>query len=332
MYRSAIAALLLLAACTTAPGVTPTTTAPTAPIATTTTSTSTTTTSTTLPSTSTTSTTIPPLDRSDAATLERLHVDLDVLLAMGPRVSGSPAEEAAAQHFADQITAITGGPAGVEPFPLPSGTTSWNVWSPEIGSGDRLILIGAHLDSVSGSPGADDNGSGVVSILELLRRLAEDPPSETRVVVVGFGAEERIGNLGHHHGSRYAVARLKEQDALPDLMLSVDMVGVGGQIVCTDFREGDPEFANDLVEVAAGVGIELPRLSRGEISDHVPFARAGVLAAHLWRPDNPNFHQPGDDRVSDDALLENLRLLEAIIAHLSPPPIPPPPDPGTHHT
>ena len=326
-----LTALLLLASCASGSNAATTTSILPTTITTQATTTTSSTSNTTIPPTTTT-TTIPRLDRTDAGALGRLHADLDVLLAMGPRVAGSPAEEAAAQHFADQVTAITGSPARVEPFSLPTGGTSWNVWSPEIGSGDRLILIGGHLDSVTGSPGADDNASGVISILELLRRLAEDPPSQIRVVVVGFGAEERIGNLGHHFGSRHAVGVLEDQAALPDLMLSVDMVGLGGQIVCTDFRDGDPGFADELVGVAAGVGVELPRRSLGEISDHVPFARAGVLAAHLWRPDNPHFHQPGDDQVSDEALIENLLLLEALITHLSPPPVPPPPDAGSHQT
>ncbi|HSM02542.1 MAG TPA: M20/M25/M40 family metallo-hydrolase, partial [Acidimicrobiia bacterium] len=280
----------------------------------------------------TTTTTIPRLDRGDTATIERLQADLDVFLAMGPRVSGSPAEEASAQHFAERATTITGAPARIEEFPLPTGATSWNVWSAEVGSGDRLLVIGSHLDSVAGSPGADDNASGAIVILELLRRLAEEPPLDLRVVIVGFGAEERIGSHGHHFGSRYAVGVLEEQDALPDLMLSVDMVGFGPTLVCVSFQGHDPSFADAIAAVATDADIAIERRTRGEISDHVAFARAGVPAAHLWRDGNPDFHRPGDDHVNDEALLENLRLLEAIVAHLSPPPAPPPSDAGTHAT
>ena len=40
------------------------------------------------------------------------------------------------------------------------------------GSTPEIILIGAHYDSVFGSPGANDNGSGVAAMLALARRFA----------------------------------------------------------------------------------------------------------------------------------------------------------------
>ena len=58
---------------------------------------------------------------------------------------------------------------------------------------------------------------------------------------------------------------------------------------------------------------EVRRLSRGEISDHVAFARVGVPSAHLWRPDNPAWHTPEDGSVSEAALLDTLRVLEALV-------------------
>jgi hypothetical protein len=333
MTQRAIAVLLVLvAACSGDPDAASTPAAAVVPVttqATTTSTTASTTTSTTLVPTTTT-TTLPPLDRSAAATLERLHADLAVLLAMGPRVSGSPAEEATAAHFAYQASMITGRDSRIEPFTLPTGAISHNAWSSEVGRGDRLLIIGSHLDSVVGSPGADDNASGAILILELLRRLAEDPPTGIRVRVVGFGAEERIGGLGHHHGSRFAADRLEERDELPDLMLSVDMVGWGPAITSVSFRGHDTWFADELVLIGADAGIEITRQSRGEISDHVAFARAGVPAALFHRGGNPDYHQPGDDHVIDEILLENVRLLEAIIEHLSPPPPPPAPGAGAY--
>ena len=287
---------------------------------------------TSIPATTTTTTTVPPLDTTDAATLQRLRADLAVLMANGPRVSGSVAEEAAAEHFARQVTAITGSEAGIETFTLPTGSTSRNVWSSEVGRGGPLLVIGSHLDSVASSPGADDNASGAVVILELLRRLVEDPPTGLRVVVVGFGAEETIPGLGHHHGSRHAAARLEEEGGLPDLMLSVDMVGFGRTLVCGSLRGHDGSFADEVAVIAVDAAVDITRRVRGEISDHAPFARAGVPSAHLWRDGNPAYHTPNDDEVSDAALAEGLRLLEAMIAHLSPHPPEPPPGAGARPT
>ena len=96
-------------------------------------------------------------------------------------------------------------------------------------------------------------------------------------------------------------------------MVSVDMVGVGDRVHAVDFQGIESQMADDIVTAAASVGIDVIRRSRGDISDHVPFALAGVPAALLWRGDNPNYHQAGDDLVEDEALLENLRILEALI-------------------
>ncbi|KOG70807.1 peptidase M28 [Streptomyces antibioticus] len=62
------------------------------------------------------------------------------------------------------------------------------------------VLIGAHLDSVSGSPGADDNASGVAVVLEtarLLGRLPVAPP----VTLAVFDMEE-LGLIGARHAAR----------------------------------------------------------------------------------------------------------------------------------
>jgi len=54
---------------------------------------------------------------------------------------------------------------------------------------EEIIIIGAHYDSVVGSPGANDNGSGVAGILEIARRLYGQPLSRT-IRFVAFVNEE----------------------------------------------------------------------------------------------------------------------------------------------
>jgi Zn-dependent M28 family amino/carboxypeptidase len=53
----------------------------------------------------------------------------------------------------------------------------------------EIILVGAHYDSVLGSPGADDNGSGVAALLEMSRYFAGEAPERT-VRFVAFVNEE----------------------------------------------------------------------------------------------------------------------------------------------
>lgn len=54
---------------------------------------------------------------------------------------------------------------------------------------DEIIVIGAHYDSVEGSPGADDNGSGVAALLAIARAVAADHFART-VRFVAFVNEE----------------------------------------------------------------------------------------------------------------------------------------------
>jgi Zn-dependent M28 family amino/carboxypeptidase len=246
----------------------------------------------------------------------RMQGDLAVLLANGPRVSGTPAERAAAEYFARTAARITGGGSTMQPVPLPGDAVSSNVWAAEVGSGDGLLVVGAHLDSVAGAPGADDNGSGLVVTLELLRRLVEHPPSNLRVLVVGFGAEERIGGSGHHFGSRRAVQEMEAGGVLPDLMLSVDMVGVGADLYSAHLDGHDPYLADGIVAASDAAGITVTRRTRGEISDHAAFARAGVPAALLMRGDDPAFHSPADVTASTAALLGAVDAAEALVGYL----------------
>ena len=92
------------------------------------------------------------------------------------------------------------------------------------------VLIGAHYDSVRGTPGADDNASGVAALLEAARLLAPESSTAT-IEFVAFNLEEsqdttyRVGSRHHaaqarRKGIRYAGALVLEMvgytDARPD--------------------------------------------------------------------------------------------------------------------
>ncbi|KUN18208.1 peptidase M28 [Streptomyces antibioticus] len=70
---------------------------------------------------------------------------------------------------------------------------------PGAGAGPTVV-VGAHLDSVSGSPGADDNASGVAVLLETARLLAA-APVPARVVLAVFDMEE-LGLIGARQAAR----------------------------------------------------------------------------------------------------------------------------------
>ncbi len=84
------------------------------------------------------------------------------------------------------------------------------------------LIVGAHFDSVSHSPGADDNATGVASLLEAARIFAALAPSQENAFVefAAFNLEE-YGMVG----SRSYAQKLKRA-GVPILgMLSLEMIG-----------------------------------------------------------------------------------------------------------
>jgi len=88
----------------------------------------------------------------------------------------------------------------------------------------EIILLGAHYDTVRGSPGADDNASGVAALLEISRLLAAAEPART-VRFVAFANEELPFFMRDDMGSLvYArAARARGDDVR--LMISLEMLG-----------------------------------------------------------------------------------------------------------
>jgi aminopeptidase YwaD len=152
------------------------------------------------------------------------------------------------------------------------------------------VVFGGHLDSVPGSPGANDNASGSAVVLELARTLAQRDPSQRPQTLrfVLFGAEE-LGLFG----SRYYVDSLPEVDRRAIVaMINLDMVGVGDA-----WRFGG---SDDLVQRALGATTDLGERAlplRGPLSsasDHASFIDRGVPALFIHRVDDPNYHTGGD--------------------------------------
>lgn len=82
-----------------------------------------------------------------------------------------------------------------------------------------LIILGAHFDSVQGTPGADDNASGVAVLLEAARLLAR-ARLNSQLLFCAFNLEEL-----NMIGSGYFAKKLKSGGAKVDAMISLEMVG-----------------------------------------------------------------------------------------------------------
>lgn len=95
---------------------------------------------------------------------------------------------------------------------------------PGIAMPDQIIIVGAHYDTVLGSPGANDNGSGVASLLELSRLLAGMKPART-IRLVAFTNEEPPFFLRLDMGSRVYASRSRSRNENIVGMLSLETMG-----------------------------------------------------------------------------------------------------------
>ncbi|MEG4349190.1 M28 family peptidase [Microcoleus sp. LAD1_D3] len=182
------------------------------------------------------------------------------------------------------------------------------------------IVIGAHYDTVPGSPGADDNATGVAVLLELARDIASGP-LKYPVQLVAFDMEE-YGYLGSsHHAATY-----KQQQESIRLMISLEMLGYcnhnpNSQSYPAGLKYFYPNSGNfialigtlrtvpDLINLSgkirkSGQPCEwLPVPNRGLIvpdtrrSDHVPFWDNGypaIMVTDTANMRNPHYHRESD--------------------------------------
>lgn len=91
-------------------------------------------------------------------------------------------------------------------------------------NGSEILIIGAHYDTVPGTPGADDNASGVAGLLELARLNAVSPASRT-VRFVAFTLEEPPLFKTRHMGSYIYAEGLKKEKVRIEGMISLEMIG-----------------------------------------------------------------------------------------------------------
>jgi hypothetical protein len=92
------------------------------------------------------------------------------------------------------------------------------------GRADEIVVIGAHYDSVEGSPGANDNGTGTAALLALARSFVGQHPSRT-LRFVAFVNEEPPYYYTSDMGSWVYARRSRERNEKIVSMLSLETIG-----------------------------------------------------------------------------------------------------------
>lgn len=160
------------------------------------------------------------------------------------------------------------------------------------GNPNKVIVVGAHLDSVSRGPGINDNGSGSGTILEIAEvYAAQDRVPRNKIRFMWYSAEEE-GLIG----STFYVNSLSaaEKDRI-ELMLNFDMIGspnfvrfvYDGDTSETPPPPGGAPPGSDVIEdlflgYFASQGLANAPTAFDWRSDYGPFIAAGIPAGGLF--------------------------------------------------
>ena len=104
------------------------------------------------------------------------------------------------------------------------GRACHNIEAEIRGARPEILLVAAHYDSVFGSPGANDNGSGVAAMLALARRFAGKPADQT-LRFVAFVNEEPPYFQTSQMGSFVYAGRCKARGDQISAMISLETIG-----------------------------------------------------------------------------------------------------------
>lgn len=154
-------------------------------------------------------------------------------------------------------------------------------------SPDEILVIGAHYDSVKGSPGANDNGSGVAAMLALARTFANTQPRRT-VRFLAFTNEEPPFFQTRHMGSRVYAKRSHERKENIIFMISLETIGYysdesGSQSYPFPLNFIYPSTGNFIAFVSNMENGALVRQMIGDFRRNTPFPSEGG-ALFGWIP------------------------------------------------
>ncbi|MDD4890778.1 MAG: M28 family peptidase [Phycisphaerae bacterium] len=193
----------------------------------------------------------------------------------------------------------------------------------------RVVLIGAHYDHLPATgqlakddrpgvrPGADDNASGVSTMLLLSRALAATRDRRSTFVFAAFDSEDE-GFFGSRYYVRHPAFPLERMTA----MVNIDQVGrIGWRGVLVLGSTLDPSVGGPVKGAGRASLLPVARVpvtSARQWSDQAPFVRTGVPTLFIYGYRPPEYHTCGDtaDLVNASNGAAVARLIYGIVREI----------------
>ncbi len=195
----------------------------------------------------------------------------------GNRAHGRPGYKASIDYVKGKLDAA-GFTTSLQQFTA-NGAVGYNLiadWPG--GDTNRVIMAGAHLDSVGSGPGINDNGSGSAAVLETALAVAREGYRPDRHLRFAWWGAEELGLVGSRHYVNNLSSTNRSRIAA---YLNFDMIASpnAGYFVYDD----DPAIEKVFKDwfAARGVPTEIETEGDGR-SDHAPFKNVGVPVGGLF--------------------------------------------------
>ena len=192
----------------------------------------------------------------------------------------------------------------------------------------EYVIVGAHFDHLGRDsanardpekghvihPGADDNGSGTIAVLELARRLARTP-TQRSIVIANFTGEE-LGLLGSEQFAGHLPVPKEKVQA----MVNLDMIGrmKNDKLIVYGVLTS-PEMKG-IVDSANTAKLTINAVGDGEgPSDHAAFYRKDLPVLHLFTDLHDDYHTALDtpDKLNIDGVVKVVDYTERVVRALA---------------
>jgi len=268
----------------------------------------------------------------DAINPQNMWTLLTTLTEFRDRYANSGTGVQAAEWIQGQVLAMSAGRQDVSVYTIPTGGYKQPSVILKIGNSNGPgVVVSGHMDTVSGwgifhMPGADDDGSGSVTVLEAARTvLASGMHFEKPIYFMWYAAEEE-GLVG----SDNVVGAFQDRHIPVDIALHFDMTGFESKNdptmwLLADYT--DPKVTNwlsTLVTTYVRQSVKLTKCGYA-CSDHASWTSVGVPAGAAtetrFEDMNTSLHTTGDkmDKLSLLHMTDYLKLAVSFVVEAARP-------------